>query len=230
MTDAANPSFVVPRLAHLVKALREFVDSNGGPTEVFDALTKGPDEMRKFGSGSPALRRLLLRLIDEAQFRSAALEALGAGDDRSYLESVFRGLEAWRYTAKTQFEYVRLVLMGSLREMLGGPIPFIANDFRNCQSDLFLDAASNELRARAVIKLAEPDKSIGGPNGLVLAGAVADFLIDADILLSSLLLDDDEVELLKISGPIKEELLGGLSRIEKTVESLRKQFERMHRS
>jgi hypothetical protein len=123
----------------------------------------------------------------------------------------------------------KIVAYWLVKRILLGPIPQVVNDVWDCDTNISVDTFQEELIVKTVMKLFQPNKELGGPDGWVTSSTLESFLRSIQLMLDSLLLRDSEIELIHIPAgrPIVDEVLKVLETIGKSLESLRKQFEQM---
>src|SRR5262245_17885529 len=111
--------------------------------------------------------------------------------DRSFAVAFLQGWEAWARIVPRQAEWIRLGLL-PVDHVFEGPGPRVVNDVFNCISTISLEAFEEGFMVRTLLKLSEADKNIGGPEVLVMAGTLPSFLTTLDMMIRSLILNEDE--------------------------------------
>jgi hypothetical protein len=222
--------FVIPLVAESVSAFRGLVQENGGPEQFFQKLSDNTvGVISEFVRNHRRLGEVLLASLSNEDYRRRLVEAILDDGDKSFINEFFAGWDEWRRLYPVPYEFVELLLMGSLRSMLLGPIPEQVNDMWDCDTNLYLDAFRENLYVKSVMKLFRPDKELGGPNGLVISSSLESYLRSIQLMLNSLSLRDSEINLIRVPSGRKiiDETIEVLNTIEKTIGNLRKQFELM---
>jgi hypothetical protein len=175
-------------------------------------------------------QKLLHQLLDDTSFQTSALARLSEGD-RSFAVAFLQGWEMWARIWPRQAAWVRLGLL-PVDHVFEGPMPRVVNDVFNCISTISLEAFGEDFMVRTLFKLSEADKSIGGPEVLVMAGTLPSFLTTLGMMMTSLILNEDERGLYHFveDQDALRAILDRLDRLRETVAELRTQFESMRQS
>jgi hypothetical protein len=136
-------------------------------------------------------------------------------DDRDFVHQFLVGWDQWQRLYPRPYEIAKMLLMGSLRDRLIGPIPEVVNDVWDCDANIYLDMFREDLYVKSVMKLFQPNKELGGPNGWVTSGRLDSYLSTIQMMLNALSLEESELELIHIPAgkQVIDELLKALGSI-----------------
>jgi hypothetical protein len=226
----ASIMFNIPIIDGFWNNARRVIDEYGGIGGFFGSLTDKPDDVVNKLAPDFMQQKLLYQLLDDTSFQTSALARLSEGD-RSFAVAFLEGWEMWARIAPRQAAWIRLGLL-PVDHVFEGPMPRVVNDVFNCISTISLEAFEEDFMVRTLFKLSEADKSIGGPEVLVMAGTLSSFLTTVGMMMRSLILNEDERGLyhfVEYQDALRA-ILDRLDRIRETVEELRTQFEGMRQS
>jgi hypothetical protein len=135
-------------------------------------------------------QKLLYQLLDDSSFQTSALARLSE-EDRSFAVAFLQSWEMWARIAPRQAAWIRLGLL-PVDHVFEGPMPRVVNDVFDCISTISLEAFEEDFMVRTLLKLSEADKTIGGPDVLVMAGTFPSFLTTLVMMMRSLILSENE--------------------------------------
>jgi hypothetical protein len=222
--------FVIPLVTESVSAFRKLVQENGGPDHFFERLNVSiVDVLSEFNRNTRRSAQLLEESLSDENYRRRVVGSIADDEDREFVEAFFTGWDQWRILYPRLHEMARLLLMGSLRDILLGPITEVVNDVWDCDANVYLDTYREDLYIKSVMKLSHPNKELGGANGWIISSKLDSYLRSIHIMLTALSLRESEIQLIRIPAgkPIIDEILEALEGIGKSLETLRKQFEQM---
>jgi hypothetical protein len=217
----------MPLADELCAAVRAVVEKLGG-AEFFGKLDDNTTEFNEEFSNE-SLRPILARCLEDLTFRAQFLAQVSTESDREFLSHFLDSWDLWKELFPHDHNWTRLALAGPAIQELFGPIPYRANEFFRCVSTMQLDSYFEDLRLKSSIQLGYANKQLGGDGALIVAGSVSSFLESLNIALNSLVLNEAETLLFKLSR--ENDIISGvtkeLNNITTTVDILLKQFEGM---
>jgi hypothetical protein len=187
----------IPIADQLCSAVRAVVEKLGGD-EFFGKLDDNTTEfVEEFSNES--LRPILARCFEDFTFRARILEQVSNDPDREFLAHFLDAWDLWKELFPYDHNWTRLALAGPAIQELFGPIPYRANEFFRCVSTMQLDSYFEDFRIKSSIQLAYANKQLGGNGTLIVSGSVSTFLESLRIALNSLVLNEAETLLFKMS-------------------------------
>ncbi|HVH74658.1 MAG TPA: hypothetical protein VM755_07050 [Stellaceae bacterium] len=225
-----NLNFRIPAVDQLCAAVIEATQKLGGPHEFFKKL--GEDSRRfsdQFSRSEPWLRSVLVRCVDDLNFRERVLSGISNQPDRESLKVFLEAWDVWKELEPEDHNWLRLALVGAPVEELLKSIPYRSNEVFRCTSALQLDAYHEDLLVKSAIQLSSPNKDLGGEGVLVLSGAIGSYIESVRLILQSLLLAKRELDLFRVPKEAKiiERIMRELGELAQVVERLREQFQKM---
>ena len=226
-----STTFAIPIAAESASALQKLVNDHGGPESFFKELgDNGVNIIAAFIRDDRAASQLLYKSITDSAYRSEVIASLTSDLDRDFLNQFFAGWDRWKLLYPGLYDNFITLLMGSLVNLLVGPVPEQVNDVWDCDAIVYLDTFREDLYVKAVMKLYHPDKELGGSAGWITSSSVASYLRTISMMLTALRRRDSERELINLPqsrSSIIDGILSAIELIGKNLEDVKEQFQKM---